>query len=53
MAEWPTTLEITEAQGMIARFSGFEQLAAAYMPRSHFLPRTLACGELRHWLRGW
>ena len=29
MAERPTTLEITEAQGMIARFSGFEQLAAA------------------------
>ena len=31
MAERPTILEITEAQGMIARFSGFEQLAAAYM----------------------
>jgi hypothetical protein len=31
MAERPTTLEITEAQGMIARFSGFEQLAVAYM----------------------
>jgi hypothetical protein len=31
MAERPTTLEITEAQGMIARFGGFEQLAAAYM----------------------
>jgi hypothetical protein len=31
MAERPTTLEVTEAQGMIARFSGFEQLAAAYM----------------------
>jgi hypothetical protein len=31
MAERPTTLEITEAQGMISRFSGFEQLAAAYM----------------------
>ena len=31
MADRPTTLEITEAQGMIARFSGFEQLAAAYM----------------------
>jgi hypothetical protein len=30
MAERPTTLEITEAQGMSARFSGFEQLAAAY-----------------------
>src|SRR5215203_3626360 len=27
----PTTLEITEAQGMIARFDGFEQLAAAHM----------------------
>jgi hypothetical protein len=31
MGERPTTLEITEAQGMIARFSGFEQLVAAYM----------------------
>jgi hypothetical protein len=31
MAERPTILEITEAQGMIARLSGFEQLAAAYM----------------------
>jgi hypothetical protein len=31
MAERPTNLEITEAQGMIARLSGFEQLAAAYM----------------------
>jgi hypothetical protein len=31
MAERPTTLEITEAQSMIARLSGFEQLAAAYM----------------------
>jgi hypothetical protein len=31
MAERPTNLEITEAQGMIARFSGFEQFAAAYM----------------------
>jgi hypothetical protein len=31
MAARPTTLEITEAQGMIARFSGFEQLAAAHM----------------------
>jgi hypothetical protein len=31
MAERPTTLEITEVQGMIARFSGFEQLAAAHM----------------------
>jgi hypothetical protein len=30
-AERPTTLEITEAQDMIARFGGFEQLAAAYM----------------------
>jgi len=29
MAERPTTLEITEAHGMIDRFSGFEQLAAA------------------------
>ena len=31
MAERPTILEITEAQGMNARFGGFEQLAAAYM----------------------
>jgi hypothetical protein len=31
MAERPTALEVTEAQGMIARLSGFEQLAAAYM----------------------
>jgi hypothetical protein len=31
MAERPTNLEITEAQGMIARLGGFEQLAAAYM----------------------
>ena len=41
MAERPTTLEITEVQGMIARFSGFEQLAAAYMySGSHSHPRT-------------
>ncbi len=31
MAERPISLEITAAQGMIARFSGFEQLAAAYL----------------------
>jgi hypothetical protein len=31
IVERPTTLEITEAQDMIARFGGFEQLAAAYM----------------------
>jgi hypothetical protein len=31
MAERPTTPEITAAQDMIARFGGFEQLAAAYM----------------------
>ena len=31
MAERPTTLEITAAQEMIARFSGFEQIAAAYL----------------------
>jgi hypothetical protein len=31
MAERPTTLEITEAQGMIAGLGGFEQLAAVYM----------------------
>jgi hypothetical protein len=31
MAEWPTALEITAAQEMIARFSRCEQLAAAYV----------------------
>jgi hypothetical protein len=31
MSERPTALEVTAAQGMIARFSGFEQLAAAYV----------------------
>jgi hypothetical protein len=31
MAERPTILEITATQDMIARFGGFEQLAAAYM----------------------
>jgi hypothetical protein len=31
MAERPTTLEITAAQEMIARFSGIEQIAAAYL----------------------
>jgi hypothetical protein len=31
MAERPTTLEITAAQEMIARFSEFEQIAAAYL----------------------
>ena len=31
LAERPTALEITEAQGMIARFDGFEQLATAYL----------------------
>jgi hypothetical protein len=31
MAERPTALEITAAQGMIARFDGFEQLAGAYL----------------------
>ena len=31
MADRPTALEITAAQGVIARFAGFEQLAAAYM----------------------
>ena len=35
MAERPTTLEITEAQGMIARVSGFEQLAAHTCSGSH------------------
>jgi hypothetical protein len=30
-AERPTALEITAAQGMIARFDGFEQLAGAYL----------------------
>jgi hypothetical protein len=31
MAERPTALEITATQGMIARFDGFEQLAAPYL----------------------
>ena len=31
MIERPTALEITAAQGMIARFSGFEQFSAAYV----------------------
>jgi hypothetical protein len=31
LAERPTALEITAAQGMIARFDGFEQLAGAYL----------------------
>jgi hypothetical protein len=31
MAERPTKLEISEAQGIIARFAGFEELAATYM----------------------
>jgi hypothetical protein len=29
-AERPTALEITAAQSMLARFDGFEQLAAGY-----------------------
>jgi hypothetical protein len=31
LAERPTALEMTAAQGMIARFDGFEQLAGAYL----------------------
>jgi hypothetical protein len=31
MAERPTALEITAAQGVIARFAGFVRLAAPYM----------------------
>jgi hypothetical protein len=31
LAERPTLLEVTAAQGMIARFDGFEQLAGAYL----------------------
>jgi hypothetical protein len=31
MAERPTILEITAAQGIIVRLAGFEQLAAAYL----------------------
>jgi hypothetical protein len=31
LAERPTALEITAAQGMVARFDGFEQLAGAYL----------------------
>jgi hypothetical protein len=33
LAERPTALEITEGQGMIARFDGFEQLATACLAR--------------------
>ena len=43
MAERPTALEITAAQGVIARFAGFEQLAAAYM----FGPPSADPGQLR------
>ena len=42
MAERPTALEITAAQGVIARFAGFEQLAAAYMFGQPPPQRTLA-----------
>ena len=45
MAERPTTLEITAAEGMIARFAGFEQLAAAYMFGQR--PASANPGELR------
>ena len=34
MAERPTALEITAAQGMIARFDGFEQLAGGVPVRA-------------------
>ena len=43
MADRPTALEITAAQGVIARFAGFEQLAAAYM----FGPPSADPGQLR------
>jgi hypothetical protein len=39
MAERPTALEITATRGIIARFDGFEQLAAAYLFGT---PRTSA-----------
>jgi hypothetical protein len=42
LAERPTALEITAAQGMIARFDGFEQLAGAYL---FGLPATSANPE--------
>jgi hypothetical protein len=45
LAERPTALEITAAQGMIARFDGFEQLAGAYL---FGLPATSASpGQVR------
>ena len=41
LAERPTSLEITAAQGMIARFAGFEQLAGGVPVRAAPQP-TLA-----------
>ncbi len=44
LAERPTLLEITAAQGMIARFDGFEQLAGAYL---FGLPRSANADQVR------
>jgi hypothetical protein len=44
LAERPTLLEITAAQGMIARFDGFEQLAGAYL---FGLPRSANADQMR------
>jgi hypothetical protein len=48
MAERPTTLEITAAQEMIARFSGFEQIAAAYLAATSANPDPGESSDTRH-----
>jgi hypothetical protein len=59
MAERPTILEISEAQGMITRFGGFEQLAAAYMfgqplpSRDHGLRAAAPATRLETALAAW
>jgi hypothetical protein len=53
MAERPTALEITEAQGMITRFGGFGSSPRRACSGSHSLPRTLASEERRPRQRGW
>ena len=54
LAERPTVLEIAAAQGMIARFDGFEQLAGAYLfglPPSSANPDQLREARTRHTAR--
>ena len=48
LAERPTALEITAAQGMIARFDGFEQLAGAYLFGAAPTSANLTSDERRH-----